>query len=432
MKYNLLHSSLKNLISLRAKNLSKRIKQALEELAENIENNLASGNSRQPARIPVPVPANRNAFNQGQRRLLHMVAIGIKTTSIPLKCQKNTMFRGFHSFNFHSNFNNPNFRFNNKFSFFRKYSNYYSLHHKCKLNWLKFNGNLNPNFSIYNNFSTKYQLWYRLKLHNIYKAPSLNTILHSSSKKFSIANNDNSHKLMKSKLKSVPMETSPSNNTKIRLNISLSPTFYDYVSKLQNQNLELPEDDYHQINEIPKSSYLDISINPNILIPSSTFLNEDILSELINNVKMFEKKLIEIKEDLVKLGELGELPLKYIPHKNIIRIYFKNCDKVELQNLLSEKNIKNGTIVEEERTLAPHDSVPITEFDVLSSFNTVSSIDDFDNELLSTTSSSSSSSSFADSLPEALSASEIRRIETNSDFNNNNIQINNVDELIWA
>lgn len=50
---------LKNLISLRTRNFSRRIQRALEELAENLQRE--SQQARQPQAVPIPVPVrNRN------------------------------------------------------------------------------------------------------------------------------------------------------------------------------------------------------------------------------------------------------------------------------------------------------------------------------------------------------------------------------------
>ncbi|ODV66067.1 hypothetical protein HYPBUDRAFT_149844 [Hyphopichia burtonii NRRL Y-1933] len=409
-------SQLRNLVSLRARNISKRIKQALEELSEHIENNLANHPSKSPVPVPVRVPVPSRRFNKNNfgahgcrsKRFLHLLSSVLDHfTKIPKQ------------------------KFINVGSSLQKrsYSNYSNiLSSKYKIGWFKFINQTSKNTLIYKNFQSSYQLWYRFKF---YKAPTVISVLRQSLGVDSLSNKR--LKLNHSKFYEDSKLDQPKSN--LLLNLSLSPKFHDTILNLsKNSNIE--DDISVTEHEIIKSCYLDFSINPKLLIPSSTILNEDILNEMIENVKTFEKTLIEIKTDLIKLSELGELPLKYLSNQNIIRIYFPNCDKNKLQSLLLEKDIHHGTIYEEEDAFdnlssssSSPPTIPISEFDILSNFNLSdnlqSSINDEDHDLISTS-----------EEDQRLNSSSIKQIETESinqvRTNSNNIQINSYDDFYWA
>lgn len=419
---------MKNLISIRARNITNKLKKLLEELSENIENNLnGNGNNGGGERIPIPirVPVNsRNNLinNKNQRRYY----------------STNFNFNFNRGFNLNCNtFKGRNFK-SCKFNFINSTRNYSSsyLYQKYQLNWFKFY-QTNKNSIIFNNFSTKYQSWYRFKLHNFYKYPSLISILKNNNNGLHLQEQNNK-RLNQPLLKKNNIEND-NDNINIRTNISLSSKFNNFLINLSNNNPQLNE--LNNLHEFPKSCYLDFSININLLIPSSTILNKDILNEILINISNFEKKINQIKIDINKLSDLGELPIIYKSNDNLIRVVFKNCDVNKLNNLLIEKNITSGVIVEDEEyqpgSINENDIFynNINELDILSnlnSSNSLSSFNEHDENLLS--SSNSVTSETSEENNDFLYQSDLKLINSNLNVNSiensiiENLNINQINE----
>ena len=108
----------------------------------------------------------------------------------------------------------------------------------------------------------------------------------------------------------------------------------------------------HQ-QEVASGCYVDFALGDQLLsIPSMTFLTEEIMSEINANLSYILRKIEELRADFQGLSELGELPIKYLPKENTLRVYFYNCDRDKLEMLLKEKNITGGIIHEDFSTRA--------------------------------------------------------------------------------
>lgn len=146
-------------------------------------------------------------------------------------------------------------------------------------------------------------------------------------------------------------KSSRSIRSDIRLNQSLSPHYTaktlgigeSAMSDEQSDNVTL---DLTDQQSIINGCYVDFPLGGDLSIPSMTFLTDEILGEINANLTYITRRINELKQDFMNLGELGELPIKYLAHENVLRVYFPNCDREMVEVLLREKNVVGGTIHE--------------------------------------------------------------------------------------
>lgn len=128
----------------------------------------------------------------------------------------------------------------------------------------------------------------------------------------------------------------------IRLNRSLSPRFASEAITLAKGF----GSSGHVMEQACGGSYVDFAVDLKLSIPEITILNEETLGEILLSLQVLERRIAEVKKDLVNLFELGELPISFLYGQNILRVHFPNCDREQLEALLLEKNIENGTVKE--------------------------------------------------------------------------------------
>lgn len=151
----------------------------------------------------------------------------------------------------------------------------------------------------------------------------------------------------------------------IRLNSSLTPQY-------ASETITLAKgfgSSGHVMEQSCGGAYVDFPVDLKISIPESTILNEETLGEIILSLQMLERRIAEVKKDLINLFQLGELPISFLYGQNILRVHFPNCDKDQLEALLLEKNIQNGTVKESfgsEGNNEKYDSV-LSDFDAFNS-----------------------------------------------------------------
>lgn len=219
------------------------------------------------------------------------------------------------------------------------------------MRWSRINSSI-----IFNNFSSRGQ--FRLKLFTtFYRAPTLTELL---KKKNKFSDKDE----MSGGLSARPLAYAASTAMEmvplaLRLNILLTQKFHHMVMDLARSDSELSQ-----------GCFVDFKVEPKILIPQNTIMNGEVLTELLANLKRFERHILDLQRDLARLSELGELPLRYLASSNTIRVYFPNCDRAKLESLLLEKNVMSGIIYEDFRneSEAYSDEISsVTDFDILSS-----------------------------------------------------------------
>lgn len=145
----------------------------------------------------------------------------------------------------------------------------------------------------------------------------------------------------------------------IWLNALLTQKFHDTVMLLAR-------------SEPTMGSYVDFALEPKVCIPSATILHADVLQQILANLQQFEQHVAHLQKDLVRLSELGELPLKHLATEKVIRVYFPNTDRQQLERLLMEKNISGGVVYEDTtgqcHNVHSDESIScISDFDLLSS-----------------------------------------------------------------
>lgn len=309
-------SALRNLSAMK-RNIARRIRQALEEIQENLSNR-----ERVPVPVSVPVPMRggrafrtpRSPYNFGHSQFA-------------------TFNRGYYSTRFYTTYTGRFTNFNN-------------------MRWSKINGSL-----LFQNFSSRGQ--FRLKLFStFYRAPALTELI----KKRLGFNEERENFWMQRTREAWATTAMQQVPLSLRLNILLTQRFHDMVMDLASPAAEAAD-----------GCFVDFKIEPKILIPSATMMSAEVLTELLANLKHFEKHLIELQRDLTRLSELGELPLRFLANKNTIRVYFPNCDRAKLEALLLEKNVSSGTVYEDARneidSLSSDEVSSVSEFDILSSCN---------------------------------------------------------------
>lgn len=369
--------TIKNLISLK-KNITRRIRQTLEGIAENLSH---PQEHPAPARIPVPVRSGRNA-NRFTKNFFRYYNTSNHFGSCQYKCQA--------------------FRFFNA-----KYSNAGKLGRiiQNNSNWIRFNIQ-NSNFCqyrsfktfhssfLYNNFSQGCQSQFGNKLTkiNFFSHPNCNSPIKNLSvnirafmkaKKYDCSSTDTYRQKL-------VLQDKPHIKSNIRLNVSLTPKFSEITLLMAKTVSSAGYEESPYQTQVETGCYVDFPMSSKFSIPSMTILNNEILDELMEGLKMLESKIAELKEDLQNLFELGELPMEYLHEQNIIRVYFANCDRERLEGLLREKNIKNGIIHEDSVVECSSASTNVSENDILSSYygssSSTASSTEYDDDILSNSS----------------------------------------------
>lgn len=403
--------TMKNLISLK-KNITRRIKQTLEEIAENL-----SHPQQRPAPVPIPIPvrSGRNASRLGKQ------------------------FSRYYSTS--SNFTGGHYKFR-AFQFLNvKYQNGGKLGRiiQNNSNWIRFNIQ-NSNFNqyrsfrtfhksfLYNNFSQRYQSQFGNKMANMnfFRHPNggspiknlnLNIRAFMNSKKFDTSD-PSAYK------QNLVLHLKPQVKSNIRLNVSLTPKFSELTLLMARTVSSAGCEETSHNTQTSNGCYVDFPMNSKFSIPAMTILNNEILDELMQDLKILESKIAELKLDLQNLFELGELPMKYLHDQNIIRVYFANCDKARLESLLREKNIKNGIIYEEAVNGCSSDCANVSEADILSSYygssSSLGSSTEYDDDILS------------DSSHHPLSSDHIIRLESGNQSQNSQHVSFSDEDICWV
>lgn len=339
-----------NLISIRTKEISKRIQKALNEISENLQREYQhaqhqrqQGGSRQRQPAYAPVPARNGKTNN------------------PFVRQFSTSARTY-SYNANWSRANPSSWFQKYNLFLRKVSKFGSRS--------KILTTLNHGF-LYHNFSQTYQNPFRLKIYQRNLKQTYRLLFNNLRERYQVYNKGN---------------TSNEGQIlqKLRLNLSLTSKNHQLVTNLAKTDSSASRQEKIESNVHFTSCFIAFPLNFSLNIPNETILSEEVVDEMLYNVKCFEAKLQNFKQDLHNLFELGELPMKYID--NLVRVYFPNCDKEKLERLCQEKGISGGIIVEEEGDVpvveARVESEPV---DLFSSSNSYAST--YSSDILSSNSS---------------------------------------------
>ncbi|KAI5952232.1 hypothetical protein KGF54_003098 [Candida jiufengensis] len=332
-----------NQISIRTREISKRIQRALNELSENLQRELQqnknhrefgqnvqqpSQHQHQPAYIPVPVNQGRNF-----KPFIRQFSTTTRRQNFTYSPTWNYKFQPQLKRKFHSTTIK-------NLKFFKK-SKILSL--------------LNHGF-IYHNFSQIYQNNYSLKIYQQNVKNTYKILFTKLREKYQIYKTKDS------------LQINQKINSKLLLNLSLTSKNHHIITSLAKIESSAPIKESVEI----ESCFMDFPINFNFNIPNETILSEEIFHEMIFSIKNFEMKLKSFKSDLINLFDLGELPLKYIQSSNVIRIHFPNCDRERLEKLCKEKNISGGIIIEEVEPvtkIVQQPQSPISDVDILSSYN---------------------------------------------------------------
>ncbi|KAK6464966.1 hypothetical protein DFJ63DRAFT_332409 [Scheffersomyces coipomensis] len=336
---------LRNVLALRTKNWSRKIQRALEELAE------ALANESQPQPQPIAIPVRGNS---GNRRLPSSTTRNFQRcfgSFTGFNPSSSSTRIGIRAYMFKNSIPNPNanptswkfFKFKNSFLKSRlfKFYNFNIFNNSANVN-SKIINNLNRQSSgLFHNFSQTYQSGYRLKWYNANVKITYRTLFYNLREKFQVYQENEKSNLSRSKYNAINLKPS------ISLNLSLNADHHQLTLKLAKTDSSATFQEKFESNQVNNGCYIDFPINFNLNIPNETILSQEILEEMIFNIKMFERKLTDLKQDLNNLFDLGELPIKYINTKNVLRIYFPNCDKLKLESLCKEKNIIGGLIFED-------------------------------------------------------------------------------------
>ncbi|KAI5960047.1 uncharacterized protein KGF55_004770 [Candida pseudojiufengensis] len=332
-------------ISIRTRDISRRIQRAINELSENIQREIQQNrhqrspqqSQHQPSYVPVPVPVNQ------------------RKGSNPFIRQFSTSAR--RNFTYSQTWN---YKFQPKFKqkFYKTTIKNLKFYKKSKILSLLNHG------IIYHNFSQIYQSKFSLKIYQQNVKQTYKILFNNLREKYQLYKKDNTF-----------LNNTPSNiNSKLLLNLSLNSKNHQIITSLAKIESSATNHELVNNNNINTSCFIDFPISFNFNIPNETILSEEIFDEMMFNIKNFEAKLKNFKSDLVNLFDLGELPLKYIQSLNVIRIHFPNCDKERLERLCMEKGISGGIIIEEEDSLnvvkATQEPISnLEDVDILSSFN---------------------------------------------------------------
>lgn len=109
-------------------------------------------------------------------------------------------------------------------------------------------------------------------------------------------------------------------------------------------SVAVDESDLESHEQVFTGCYLDFPVDFSFNMPAETQLTEDVLDGMLKSVQEFEQKLKALKDDLIAVFDLGELPITYIRDEQVVRVRFDNCDVDRLEDLCRDKNISSGRI----------------------------------------------------------------------------------------
>ncbi|EGW32696.1 uncharacterized protein SPAPADRAFT_60054 [Spathaspora passalidarum NRRL Y-27907] len=349
------------------RNISKRIQRVLEEIAER----LAHPHQLQPVPIPVRVPVPVRGRPRGPHGIPHrsnFACPGLQIRRFFCSFTGGNPNWTYHQMN--SNFPGRGKTWFGKYNIFQRF---YSFAGKRAVGGSRILQSLDHSF-MFHNFSQAYQSNFRLKLYQQNVRLTYRTIFNRLREKYQIYGG-----LTQANVFAGTNHTfnyKQKFNPTIRLNLSLTPQHHKITLQLARSDSSATTQEKLECNQLNVGCYIDFPINFNLNIPQETILTEETFEEMMFNIKMFEQKLKDLKKDLTNLFELGELPIKYISDKNVLRIYFPNCDREKLENLCKEKNVTGGIIFEEDcenypepaMMMAPSSSGSVGESDILSCY----------------------------------------------------------------
>lgn len=148
--------------------------------------------------------------------------------------------------------------------------------------------------------------------------------------------------------------------TVLRVNISLGEPVHQLILNFAKSDPALA-----------LGCYVDFSVGAPIFIPPATVMGDEVVAELLGNLKAFERAIADVRRDLARLSELGELPMRYLESAQTIRVYFPNCDRMRLEALLADKNVLGGVIYEDFEHEADSVSTSLVDLDLLSLLNSL-------------------------------------------------------------
>lgn len=96
-----------------------------------------------------------------------------------------------------------------------------------------------------------------------------------------------------------------------------------------------------------KGTFVDFDVTPRFTIPSMTFLDDESLEIINQDLKRTSSDLPKINNEIAKIGEhLGELPISIesLNSSKFIRIHFPNTDSNHVRNLLRDIEVTRGVI----------------------------------------------------------------------------------------
>lgn len=344
---------LRNLLAQKTRNVSRRLQRALEEVSEALANEHHHGHGH-PTPVPIPVPVRNGGAggSGGGRRGFPGGDHGMRCAPMVfglcglqfVRCLSGAgEAAGFGSSGTNWTYHRLNYQFHNgggnrwfgKYKIFQKFFNTKSgTQFRQGLKIL--HGLKNNHGFMFHNFSQAYQNGYRAKMYHVNVKLVYRTVFNNLREKFQIYPRYQ-------QLESCQRKFNPT----IRLNLSLTPKHHHLTLKLAKADSTATIQERIQSNQINVGTYIDFPVGFQFSIPNETILSDEILEEMMFNIRMFEKKLHDLKQDILNLFELGELPIKYIADKNVLRVYFPNCDRARLESLCQEKSIVGGTIYED-------------------------------------------------------------------------------------
>lgn len=346
-------SALKNLAALK-RNISRRLKQALEELQENLGQEGYWGQSPAPARIPVAVPQRSRGFKRMNITSHRCYSTFFGTNHLFWSC-RSIIFEKWGALGKNCGFKGHQFRFFSSFCPFSKHGARYRVNTAL----------LTQNFTARNGYHS-------LSMLRLCKVPSITHLaqkdlcqafeeeedrkwnmnmqgavaqLFSKNEKASMVSV--LHEAEKSIILAV--DSAAAIPSTLRTNILCSPRYHDLVKRLAGWTSSEHGEANPALDARPVSStgvYVDFRYGPRILVPQKSILTADVVDEMVDSLARYREKLAEVQEDLARLSELGELPVEVIAEEGVIRVFFPNCDRERLETLLVEKNVVGGVIHE--------------------------------------------------------------------------------------
>ncbi|KAG7664819.1 uncharacterized protein J8A68_001636 [[Candida] subhashii] len=372
----MLAQRLRNLLAQKTRNISRKLQRALEEVSEAVANEHRRHHQRHHREaVPVPIPvgnSNRGFGNPG-RMYGHyrFMVLGIGGPQCvryfsgfaagAAAAAANGAGAGAGGTNWTYHRLNHQFTSNRwfwKYKVFQHFFNTKSGYHRHGSRILR---RLNHHGYMFHNFSQAYQNSYRSKIYQtttnvkfIYRTifNNLRERVQAYPRYQFVFQQQQQQQQQQQKQQTQRF------NPNIRLNLSLTPKHHQVTLKLAKTDSTATIQERQECNQMNIGSYIDFPIGFQFSIPNETILSDEILEEMMYNIKTFEKKLGELRQDILNLFELGELPIKYIADKNVLRVYFPNCDKERLEKLCQEKSIVGGIIFEDVSELEGEEVVP--------------------------------------------------------------------------